>query len=297
MLMSQVTTLKIGGPAKNFKVAKTESELIKIIMANQDFLVIGGGSNLLVSDQGIDKLVIQNQIEGITKTVNILEVRAGTILQHLVDYSIRNGLSGIEKLTGIPGSLGGAVFGNAGAFGQTISDCIKGVTAFDGEKIITLDKEECEFNYRDSVFKKNSWTILDIKLKLITDDPEKLLKESNEVLQKRLVKYPPGIKCPGSFFKNIVANTLPKEILDKIPPDMIIYGKLPAGTLLEAVGAKEQTLDGIEIASYHANLFINKGGGTAKAFYDLAKKYSQLVKEKFDITLEPEVQLINLPSL
>lgn len=297
MLMSQVTTLQIGGPAKDFKVAKEEEELLEIIKANKDFLVIGGGSNLLVADQGIDKLVIQNQIEGITKTVNVLEVKAGTILQHLVNYTIRNGLGGIEKLTGIPGTLGGAVFGNAGAFGQTISDCIKETKAFDGEKIIILDKDECEFSYRDSVFKKNGWTILEIKLKLIKDDPEKLLMQSNEVLQKRLIKYPPGIKCPGSFFKNIVAATLPKEILDKIPKELIVFGKLPAGSLLELVGAKGQKLDGIEIAPYHANLFINKGGGTAKAFYDLAKKYSQRVKQKFGITLEPEVRLINLPFL
>lgn len=297
MLMSQVTTLQIGGPAKDFKVAKEEEELFEIIKLTQDFLVIGGGSNLLVADQGIDKLVIQNQIEGITKTVNVLEVKAGTILQHLVDYTIRNGLSGIHKLTGIPGTLGGAVFGNAGAFGQTISDCIKEIKAFDGEKIIILDQDECEFSYRDSVFKKNGWTILEIKLKLIKDDPEKLLMQSNEVLQKRLIKYPPGIKCPGSFFKNIVAATLPKEILDKIPKELIVFGKLPAGSLLEEVGAKGQKLDGIEIAPYHANLFINKGGGTAKAFYDLARKYSLKVKEKFGITLEPEVRLINLPFL
>lgn len=297
MLMSQVTTLQIGGPAKDFKVAKEEEELFEIIKLTQDFLVIGGGSNLLVADQGIDKLVIQNQIEGITKTVNVLEVKAGTILQHLVDYTIRNGLSGIHKLTGIPGTLGGAVFGNAGAFGQTISDCIKEIKAFDGERIIILDKDECEFSYRDSVFKKNGWTILEIKLKLIKDDPEKLLSTSNEVLQKRLIKYPPGIKCPGSFFKNIVAATLAKEILDKIPKELIVFGKLPAGSLLELVGAKGQKLDGIEIAPYHANLFINKGGGTAKAFYDLARKYSLKVKEKFGITLEPEVRLINLPFL
>lgn len=293
--MSQVTTLGIGGPAKDFKIAKTEDELINLIKQTKQPLVIGGGSNLLVSDQGIDKLVIQNQIEGITKTVNILEVKTGTILQHLVDYSVRNGLSGIEKLTGIPGSLGGAVFGNAGAFGQTISDCIKEVKAFDGEKIVSLDKDECEFSYRDSVFKKNVWTILEIKFKLITDDPVKLLSTSNEVLQKRLIKYPPGIKCPGSFFKNIVADTLPKEIIEKIPPEMIVYDKLPAGSLLEAVGAKGQAQDGIEIAPYHANLFINKGGGKATDFYILAKKYAGKVKEKFGITLEPEVQLINLP--
>ena len=95
----------------------------------------------------------------------------------------------------------------------------------------------------------------------------------------------------------MIVDDLPQKILSKIPSDKITYGKLSAGYLLEAVGAQGQKLDGIEIATYHANLFINKGGGTAKAFHDLAKKYAKKVKEKFGITLEPEVQLINLPSL
>ena len=94
-----------------------------------------------------------------------------------------------------------------------------------------------------------------------------------------------------------MAEALPQEILSKIPPEKIVYGKLPAGSLLEGVGAKGDSLDGIYIADYHANLFINKGNGTAKAFYDLAKKYADKVYEKYGISLEPEVQLINLPPL
>ena len=94
-----------------------------------------------------------------------------------------------------------------------------------------------------------------------------------------------------------MVSQIPEEILKNIPPEKIVYGKLPAGALLEEVGAKGQSKDGIEIADYHANLFINKGTGTAKAFYDLAKTYALKVKEKFGISLEPEVQLINLPSL
>ena len=297
MLMSQVTTLQIGGPAKDFQVAKTESELIKIIMANQDFLVIGGGSNLLVSDKGVSKLIIKNEIVSTEQNGNKVIVSAGTILQDLVDYTIQHDLSGLQKLTGIPGTVGGALFGNAGAYGQTISDHLIEVKAFDGEKIIILTKEQCQFGYRDSGFKRNRQTILEVTFLLDEGKSQILAKEASDILSKRLIKYPKGIKCPGSFFKNILADTLPEEILKKIPKEAIVYGKLPAGTLLEAVGAKGQTLDGIEIATYHANLFINNGGGTAKAFHDLAKKYAKKVKEKFGITLEPEVQLINLPPI
>lgn len=304
MLMSQATTLQIGGPAKDFQVAKTESELIKIIMANQDlpagrqdFLVIGGGSNLLVSDKGVNKLIIKNEIVSTEQNGNKVIVSAGNILQDLVDYTIQYDLSGLQKLTGIPGTVGGAVYGNAGAYGQTISDHLIEVKAFDGEKIIILTKEQCQFGYRDSGFKKNRQTILEITFLLEEGKSQILASEASDILSKRLIKYPKGIKCPGSFFKNLVADDLPKEILQKIPPDKITYGKISAGYLLETVGAQGKVLDGIEIASYHANLFVNKGNGTAKAFYDLAKKYAEKVKEKFGITLEPEVQLINLPSL
>ena len=299
--LAKVTTLGIGGPAKKFTAVKVQTELTEAInFANENqmpYLVIGGGSNLLINDDGVDSLIIKNEVVGISHLGGVIRVKSGTVLQDLVDYTIKNGLSGLHKMTGIPGTVGGAIYGNAGAYGQTISEHLMEITAFDGQQIIILSKSQCEFNYRDSCFKKNQFVILEVVFQLEIADPKVLKQEAEEVLSKRLVKYPLGIKCPGSFFKNIVAENLPKEILDKIPSEKIVYGKLPAGSLLEEVGAKGQSLDGIEIASYHANLFVNKGGGTAQAFYNLAKKYSQKVKEKFGITLEPEVQLINLPAL
>ena len=313
--MSHLTTLGIGGPAKKFVPVKTEEELAEAIQYakenNMNNLVIGGGSNLLVNDNGIDGLVIKNEITGIsTSKVGSLvpsevegdsfevKVKSGIILQELVDYSISHGLAGIHKLTGIPGTVGGAVFGNAGAYGQTISDHITSVVILNEVKdLITLSKEKCHFGYRDSGFKRNHHIILEVTFQLEKAEGNTLGKEAADVLSKRLIKYPPGIKCPGSFFKNIVADTLPREILQKIPKDKITYGKISAGYLLETVGAQGQRLDGIEIANYHANLFINKAAGTAKAFYNLAKKYADKVKQKFGIILEPEVQLINLPPL
>ena len=298
MLMSKITTLGIGGEAKDFKAVQTPQELIDLLKNNPDFLIIGGGSNLLVSDEGVDCLVIKNEITGISRLhPKGVIVKSGTSLQELVDYTINHGLTGLQKLAGIPGTVGGAVYGNAGAYGQTISDYLLNIIVFNGNKIITLSKKECGFNYRDSNFKRNKYTILEASFQLESGNPEILRQEAREIITKRLVKYPAGIKCPGSFFKNLVAAEIPAEILRNIPQDKIVYGKLPAGALLEQVGAKRQSLDGIEIASYHANLFINQGNGTAQAFYILAKEYALKVKEKFGITLEPEVQLINLPPL
>lgn len=302
-LLQNATTLHIGGPAKKFVVVRTKEELIEAVQyAKQNQLpyqIIGGGSNLLVSDQGTDKLIIRNEITGITPPHKLqLTVSSGTPLQTLVNFTIQNNLKGLQKLTGIPGTLGGAVFGNAGAYGQTISDHLISINVLNPEDLTIkqLTASEAEFHYRDSIFKKKHFIILGVTFQLEKAKSAVLQKEADETLSKRLVKYPPGIKCPGSFFKNIVANTLSDELLNKLQ-DKIIFGKLPAGALLEAVGAKGQSQKDIEIAPYHANLFINRGKGTAKDFYSLAQKYAQKVKKKFGINLEPEVQFINLPPL
>jgi UDP-N-acetylmuramate dehydrogenase len=193
--MSQVTTLQIGGPAKEFVVVKTEKELIQTIKSakdrRQEFLVIGGGSNLLVSDEGVDKLVIKNEVSGITLHLRNrshlrgdnqldsrghlgggqneggeLTVKSGTPLQNLVDFAIQNGLSGLQKLAGIPGTVGGAVYGNAAAYGQTISDHIVEIVILNSfQDLETLTREQCEFAYRDSGFKRNDFIILEIKFK------------------------------------------------------------------------------------------------------------------------------------
>ena len=294
--MSKVTTLGIGGPAKAFSVVKTEEELVETIKfakeKGMDFVIIGGGSNLLVSDRGVNKLIIKNEVAGITSvhTGGMLSVKSGTPLQELVDFSISHSLSGLQKLTGIPGTVGGAVYGAVGAYGMEIIDHIVSVKTLSPNmlasedrdfllsqseailrnkksdrakqpKVLFLTKKDCDFGYRDSIFKTNKMIILEATFQLEPGNTEELRKEAAEILNKRLKKYPKGIKCPGSFFKNIVAETLPKEILDKIPSDKIVYDKIPAGSLLESVGAKGDKLNGIEIAPYHANLFIKISKG------------------------------------
>lgn len=300
--MSKLTTLKIGGPADYFVEVKTPSQLVDALRfaGNKkiNYLVIGGGSNLLVSDYGFNGLVIKINISGIKQAdSNTLGVKAGTKLQSLVDSTIKKGFCGINKMTGIPGTVGGAVYGNAGAYGQSISDYLEKVSCFDGKNLTIFKKQQCGFSYRESVFKKNRLIILQVIFKFPKGNKKTLLTESKKVAALRLKKYHTNLKCPGSFFKNIVSVDLSKNLLRKIPQENIIFGKIPAGVLLEKVGAKGDRLGNIEIASYHANLFINKGGGKASDFYNLAKKYYRKVKKKFGIELEPEVQLINLPSL
>lgn len=303
MNFSDFTTLKIGGPVEEVFEIKNSEELIQAIKRlttiGERYLVIGGGSNLLVSDEGFDGTVVKNEIKGIKRDGNNLIVKSGTVLQDLVDFANESGLKGLESLAGIPGTVGGAIYGNAGAYGQTISEYITKVLALNPKTLqkTELTHPECRFKYRDSLFKKSELIILEANFKLTSIDPETLKKTSGEVIKKREVKYPPGIKCPGSFFKNIPAQDLPAEILEKLPKEFVLYNKVSAGALLESVSAKGAKEGNILIAPYHANLFINEGGGSASDFYKLAKIYSQKVFEKYGIRLEPEVHLINLPPL
>ncbi len=295
ILLKDFTTLNIGGPARYFVEVHSIEELKDALQYAEDnvleFYIIAGGSDLLVNDEGFPGLIIKLSLQGLTLEAARIKVSAGTSLQKLVDYTIEHGLAGIEKLNNISGSVGGAVYGNAGAFGQTISDkLIKIKILIDGKETWKTHKE-LEFDYRESILKKHKdWVILEAEFKFDKGDPEELKKTSQEVLETRTQKYTPGIKCPGSFFKNLIIDRLPKDLQKDMPKDY--YGKVPAWWFLEQVGAKGATRGQIKISNHHANLFTNQGGGTAADFFALAKEYKDKVKEKFGVNLEPEVQLV-----
>lgn len=294
--MANYTTLKIGGPAALFIEAKSEKELvslIKLAFKNKvPYFLLAGGSNLLISDSGFKGLVIHPKFIGIKSKGEKVIVKAGTPLSTLVDFLIESGLSGMEKMVAIPGTVGGAIYGNAGAYGQTISDTLIRVKVFDSKKVKWVSKRDCGFSYRESVFKKMGAIILEGEFLLTHAAMDVLKTSASGTLKIRQEKYPPGMLCPGSFFKNVPATNLSKSQLSKIPSEKILYGKVPAGYFLETVGAKGARLGDIKIAEYHANLFINLGNGKASDFYRLAEKYQRKVKDKFGIKLEPEVQLL-----
>ncbi|MHB1133350.1 MAG: UDP-N-acetylmuramate dehydrogenase [Chloroflexota bacterium] len=299
--MSEHTTLGIGGPSRTLARASSAEELMGLMRLATEgdvpFLVIGGGSNLLVADQGVDRLVLKNEDAGISVDGDLLRVRSGTVLQDLVDYTLAQGYSGMQRITGIPGTVGGAVYGNAGAYGQNISDFLVEVDCFDGRERHTLDKGACRFAYRHSIFKENRCAVLESRFRLDRADPALVTAESHGVLSQRLVKYPVGLKCPGSFFKNVLAATLPPETLALIPSERIMYGKIPAGYLLQEVGVRGLHRGGIQVSPTNANLFMNVGGGTAADLYSLATECAGRVRDRFHIHLQPEVQFINLPPL
>jgi UDP-N-acetylmuramate dehydrogenase len=290
------TTLKIGGQASLFVIASEEKEFKNAIklskMFKVDFLIMGGGSNLLVHDEGYKGLVIKNTIQGVEIVNGLIRVKSGTILQNLIDYLIRNGFSGMERMAGIPGTVGGAIYGNAGAYGQTISDNLIRIKILEEGKIRWFSKQACKFGYRESIFKKNDLIILEAEFKFKRGVSSKLKKATKEIIRLRSQKYPKGMLCPGSFFKNVLAKKVSRKTLKEIPKEKIIFNKIPAGYLLSRVGARGKRKGDIEIADYHGNLFFNKGEGKASDFYYLAKLYRDKVGKKFGIKLEPEVQLI-----
>lgn len=277
--LAKYTTLKVGGIAKQLVEVCSETQLREVIDQSKDWIVIGEGSNILVSDTGYQGLVIVNKIRYIDSEGQRIKVGSGTNLNELVDYVNKRGLAGMECLAGIPGSMGGAVYGNAGAYGQTISDYLVRAVTLNRE----FSKSECKFDYRESIFKKNEEIIVELEFELPQGDAVGLVTKSTQTRKLREQKYPPDLKCPGSFFKNVITAD----------------GKIPAGYLLEQVGAKGMRTGEAMVANHHGNLILNTGkalpaGRQAKAsdIWKLAKQLQSKVKKKFGIELEPEVQLM-----
>lgn len=303
ILLNNYTTAGVGGPAKYFCTVSTTEKLIEAVnwavSKKIPYLILGAGSNVLISDEGFPGLVIKNNIKGIIGFKQIIKVGTGTLLSQLVAITVKQNLEGLQKLAGIPGTVGGAIYGNAGAYGTTIGDNITKIVCINPQKnkVINLTKTQCQFGYRSSIFKKNGFIILEAHFKLVKTREGFAAKEAKDVLKQRAAKNFWQGKSPGSFFKNILVKNLSPKTLKLIPKENINHGKIPAGFLLESVGAKNMQIGNVKVSSTHANLLVNIGNGTAAQFCELAEKLMKVVKEKYGIAIEPEVQLINLPPL
>jgi len=268
VLLKNYTTFKIGGPAKYFFVAKNKEELISAISAAKKnhlpFFILGGGSNLLVSDKGFNGLV----------------VKFGQPLSWYVS-------KGLEWAAGIPGTIQGGVYGNAGAFGKSMKDIIESVEVFDAEtgKIKIFKNKDCRFSYRNSIFrKKKKLIILSVRIKQQVSEgsedgeEDKVLFAPKKVNAKKIKQYldykkqtqPLNFPSAGSVFKN------PKGF--------------SAGELIEKCGLKGKKVGNVKISEKHANFIVNLGQGKAKDVIKLIKLIKKKVKNKFKILLEEEIQ-------
>ncbi len=295
--LSRYTRFAIGGPADIYaETASAEAFIAALQVAResgQNFVVIGGGTNLIVSDEGFRGIVLRFIAQRILAAANRVVADGGAVLQDLVDFTVDRGLKGLETLAGIPGSVGAAIYGNAGAYGHSISERVRSVRFYDGRDVRVFDQEACEFQYRESIFKRHKdWIVFSTELVLETADAAELRKVADDIVKVRNEKFPVTMKFAGSIFKNLLLADLPDSAVRRVPERVIREGKVPAAFFLEEVDAKGMTLGDIHVASYHANLIYNAGAGTARDLRSLIAELQARVKEKFGITLEEEVQYV-----
>jgi len=298
--LSRHTRFGIGGPAGALVVAASEQSFAEAWRLTQSsgvaYSVIGSGTNLIVADQGFDGIVLRLAAQAIHRDGATVRAEAGAELQELVDYCIDQGLRGLETMTGIPGSVGASVYGNAGAYGHSIDERVRLVRFLDGAQVRSFGPAECQFRYRESVFKNHKdWIVLSVELNMTPASAADLRQSADEIFKIRLAKYPPTMKCAGSIFKNLILAELPESVRRQIPERVVREGKAPSAYFLEQVGAKGMQSGGIQVADYHANLIYNTGEGTARELCELISELKARVRKQFGLELEEEVQYVGFP--
>ena len=295
--LAPYTRFAIGGPAALFCDASDQTSCVAALQAINELrdahVIIGGGSNLVVSDHGFDGIVLRYTGSRITQNGSLLHAEAGASLQSVVDTSVHLGLKGMETMTGIPGFLGGAVYGNAGAYGHSIQERVEAVYATNGDGVTAFDNAQSTFQYRESMFKHcKQWLILTADLRFTPGDAVELQKTANDIRDIRDAKYPPSMKCAGSIFKNLFFASLPAPVQAQVPPKLVREGKVPSAWFLEQAGAMGLRRGDIQVATYHANLIYNDGAGTAADLVSVIKELKARVADKFAFEIEEEVQYV-----
>lgn len=271
-LMSNHTTFKIGGPADLFFEARTQEEL-KLARENArkldiPYFLLGGGSNILFADKGYRGLIIKLKIEDFTVEGEKITAGSGLLLSKLVNLAMENSLSGLEFAVGIPGTVGGAVVGNAGAWQQSMGDLVQEVAVLDENGITgNIDKIDCSFEHRKSCFKGKNTVVLFAELLLKKGNKNEIEKRMEEYFEKR--SNQPKEPSAGCIFVN------PKPV--------------SAGELIEKCGLKETRIGDAQISGKHANFVVNLGNAKSSDVLKLVLLMKQKVKEKFGIDLIEEI--------
>ncbi|MDX1536054.1 MAG: UDP-N-acetylmuramate dehydrogenase [Candidatus Spechtbacterales bacterium] len=299
--LAPYTTYKIGGPARYFVACKTAQDISEAISwakeNNQSYFVLGGGSNILVSDEGYNGLVISIQNTGYEVNGTTLEAGAGASMHVLVAETTDNSLEGLDWAGGLPGQLGGAIRGNAGAFGGEMKDVITEVHAVSEDgKVKTFTADECEFEYRTSFFKKNpEWIIISAKMDLKKGDREKLVGRVAELVEWRRTKHPMQYGNSGSIFKRYSVGQIPVSIFEKYPhiTRAMRDGQIASAFFIDEAGLKLKKIGGAQVSDKHPNFIINESG-TARAedVIMLISTVKSSVLHQFGILLEEEIKFL-----
>jgi UDP-N-acetylmuramate dehydrogenase len=295
--LAPYTRFGIGGPADLYaETASVEAFIAALAAARASgmpTMIIGGGTNLIVSDSGYRGIVLRYRGDRLLAANGRVVADAGAALQDLVDFAIARGLGGLETLAGIPGSVGAAIYGNAGAYGHSISERVVQVRFLDGESVRILERAECRFAYRESIFKqRKDWVVFSAELCLEGADAELLRRAADDILKLRSERFPHTMRCAGSIFKNLLVRDLPAGVAAQVPASAIREGKIPAAWFLDQAGAKGMQRGDMRVADYHANLIFNAGSGTAADLCALIQELKQRVRTRFHFELEEEVQYV-----
>jgi len=277
-LMNKHTSFKIGGPADIFIKINTLEELKYILALAKNkkipLTVIGNGTNLLVRDKGIRGMVIKLNLNNIKIQNEIIEVEAGALIIKLARMAYENSLTGLEFASGIPGTIGGAIKMNAGAYGGEFKDIVLETTYLDENlNLHTITNEQSEFSYRDSIFNKNDdYIIISTKLKLHKGNKEEIKNKMEENSSKRREKQPINLPNAGSIFKR-KNELIPAQIIDKC-------------------GLKGYNIGDACVSDLHAGFIVNKGNATATDVLNLIEHIKVVIKEKYNLELDVEIKII-----
>lgn len=272
--------LKYGGPADIFvKVNDTEELKFLLNVAKEhkvQVTVIGNGSNVLVKDKGIRGIVVKLNFNEIIKEDNeTLNVGSGILLSKLARVAGEEELTGIEFASGIPGSFGGAIYMNSGAYGNEIGDKIISSTYINENlEIKTITKKEQEFSYRKSIFQKKDWIIISAKIKLEKGNKEEIKNKIEEYSKNRKEKQPLNMPSAGSVFKR------GEEFI--------------TAQLIDKCGLKGYGIGDAEVSNLHAGFIVNKGNATATDVLKLIQYIQEKIKEKFNVDIEPEIRILGV---
>ena len=277
--MRMHTSFQIGGPAEIFVQPATGAEVCQAIrLAKEEqipFFVVGNGSNLLVSDDGFRGMIVQigRNLQEISVEDNVIYAQAGALLSRVSKTALEHGLTGMEFAAGIPGSLGGAVAMNAGAYGGEMKDILTDVEVLtpDGE-IKTLSLEELDLSYRHSCIFEKDYIVLSVHLQLEQGDKTVIRNRMDELARARREKQPLEYPSAGSTFKR---------------PEGYF-----AGALIQDAGLKGYTVGGAQVSEKHSGFVVNRGGATAEEVLFLIKQVQKKVKSRFGVTMEPEVRMV-----
>ncbi len=271
--LSRHTSFQIGGPAERMAAPENETELLELVL-QKPAAIIGAGTNLLVRDEGISGLVVKigAEMADISIEGNVLTAQAGARLSQIAMAAMRAGLSGLEFAAGIPGTVGGAVVMNAGAYGGEIKDVLIDARVIADGGIKTLTNEQLEFGYRKSLAMEMGYIIAGARFLLTPDSPEAISARMRELAQKRRDKQPLEMPSAGSTFKRPEGHF--------------------AGALIEGAGLKGFSVGGAQVSEKHAGFVVNTGGATCADVLGLIEKVQSVVREKYGIELEMEVRVL-----